>query len=94
MEPLKITHAHLSQANKSLARNIEAALTLGDMDFLSGELAWIEGLLANHQVPADLLGHFLNTYHQAVSTHLDQRGEPIVAWLTQLMGIEEDKDKH
>jgi DNA-binding transcriptional MerR regulator len=94
MEPLDIMHAHLSRANESLARDIKAALTLGDMDFLSGELAWIEGLLANHQVPADLLGHFLNTYHQAIRTHLDERGQPIVAWLTQLIGIEEDKDKH
>jgi DNA-binding transcriptional MerR regulator/methylmalonyl-CoA mutase cobalamin-binding subunit len=88
MEPLAIPHAHLSQANESLARDIEAALALGDMDFLRGELAWVEGLLANHQLPANLLEHYLNTYYQAIRTHLDERGQPIAAWLAQLIGIE------
>lgn len=88
VELLEITPAHLSQANESLARDIEAALTLGEMDFLRGEIAWIEGLLANHQIPVELLGHFLNAYHQATRTQLDERGQPIVAWLTRLIGIE------
>lgn len=88
MEPLEITPAHLSRANESLARDIEAALTLGDMEFLRDEVAWIEGLLANHQISAELLGHYLNAYHQAIRTHLDERGQPIVTWLAQLIEIE------
>jgi DNA-binding transcriptional MerR regulator len=88
MESLQIAHAHLSRANESLARDIQAALALGDMESLSGEISWIEGLLANHQIPTELLGHFLYAYHQAISKHLDERGQPVVAWLARLIGIE------
>lgn len=86
MEPLGILDAHLSQANESLACNIQAALTLGDMHFLSGELAWVEGLMAYHQLPVNLLEHYLSVYYQAIRKHINESGEPLAAWLAGLIG--------
>lgn len=84
--PLEMSPAHLTLANEELARNIIAALTLGDMSFLSAGLEWIESLLDNHHLPRQLLRHYLNAYYQAAQTHLNGRGSLIVDWLAQLNG--------
>jgi DNA-binding transcriptional MerR regulator len=80
-----ISRVHLAQANSSLARDIMAALTLGDMDFLGDEIAWAEGLLANYRLPEDMLPRHLAVYCQALQNHLDERGSPIVEWLAQFI---------
>ncbi|UCC61973.1 MAG: MerR family transcriptional regulator [Anaerolineae bacterium] len=77
--------AYLTQANQSLSRNISAALALGDMAYLGCEIEWVEGLLFNYQLPTELLGHYLKAYHQALTTHLDERGKPIITWLGELL---------
>jgi DNA-binding transcriptional MerR regulator len=79
-----IIRAHLAQANSSLARDIMATLTLGDMDFLSDDIAWAEGLLANHRLPEDMLPRYLAAYYRALHNNLDERGSPIVKWFAQL----------
>jgi hypothetical protein len=80
-----ISDAYLTQANQSMALNISAALALGDMAYLGREIEWVEGLLFNRQLPPELLGHYLRAYHQALLAHLDERGEPIMTWLGELL---------
>jgi methanogenic corrinoid protein MtbC1 len=81
-----IDHDHLAIANLELARNIIAALALGDMDFLGVDIEWVEGLLSNYRLPRELMYRYLRIYHQVAQTHLDERGVPIVAWLAHLTG--------
>jgi DNA-binding transcriptional MerR regulator/methylmalonyl-CoA mutase cobalamin-binding subunit len=76
---------HLSIANEHLARNIEAALQLGNMDFLRSDVSWVEGMLHNHEIPQDQLQRYFKTYLQAARTHLDKRGQPVVAWLAEIV---------
>jgi methanogenic corrinoid protein MtbC1 len=77
----------LAIANLSLGRNILAALTLGDMDYLNPDVDWVEGLLVNHhQMPPDVLDNYLETYCQACVRHLDQPGFVVVEWLSRLLG--------
>jgi DNA-binding transcriptional MerR regulator len=83
LEATSIAPDHLALANRELARNIEAALTLGDMDFLGADIEWIRGLLTNYALPAESLQGYLRAYCQAAQAHLDERGEPIVVWLVQ-----------
>jgi DNA-binding transcriptional MerR regulator/methylmalonyl-CoA mutase cobalamin-binding subunit len=78
--------AHLSIANQALARNIEAALMLGDIDYLCTDIEWVEGLLENFKIPRETLSQYLQAYHQAAQTHLDERGSLIVKWLARLNG--------
>jgi DNA-binding transcriptional MerR regulator len=85
-ESLDILHEYLTIANTHLAWGIMAALMLGDMDFLGGDIDWIECLLGNYRLPTDLLQRYLETYYQAAKTHLDKRGAPIVNWLAQITG--------
>ncbi|MFN3982757.1 MAG: hypothetical protein ACK4SA_20450, partial [Caldilinea sp.] len=77
----------LAIANLNLGRNILAALTLGNMDYLNPDVDWIEGLLVNHhQMPPDVLDGYLETYYQACVRHLDQPGMVVVEWLSRLLG--------
>jgi hypothetical protein len=70
-------------ANRELARNITAALALGDIDFVDDSIDWIAGLNREGYVLADALDDYLSDYHQAAQTHLDERGAPILNWLSK-----------
>ncbi|HSM56738.1 MAG TPA: MerR family transcriptional regulator [Candidatus Sulfomarinibacteraceae bacterium] len=79
---------HLPRANRGMAEGIVAALTLGDLSFLEHDLAWVEGLVRNHEYPVadDLLERYLTLYHQAVSVELNEpAGQLIIDWLEELL---------
>jgi DNA-binding transcriptional MerR regulator len=73
----------LPNVNNYLARYITAALTLGDLNFLDEDMAWVEELLRHYSLPNELLYRYLGVYHQAAAAYLDERGAPIVTWLAQ-----------
>jgi len=83
---LAIAPARLDLANRQLGMNIDAALALGDIDNLSADLEWVEGLISNHRLPAEALRSYLCAYHEATKRHLDERGELVVRWLDHLVG--------
>jgi len=71
---------HLEIANEYLARDIKAALKLGDIGFAGEELSWIEALIENRNVPQENLRKYMNYYQQALEKYLDERGKPIIEW--------------
>lgn len=75
----------LTIANRGLALNISAALALGDMDYLGTDIDWVKGLLSNYGHPTELLRDYLIAYHRAAAEFLDERGEPVVAWLNKVI---------
>jgi methanogenic corrinoid protein MtbC1 len=78
---------HLAAANLNFGRNIIAALTLGDMDFLDPDIDWIEGLLVNHyEMPPAALDHYLGAYYDAMATHLGADGHLVIEWMARLLG--------
>jgi methanogenic corrinoid protein MtbC1 len=79
-----IPHSHLANANLEFARNIIAALKLGDLEFLGTNILWVEGLFINHKLPIEQFYRYLNAYSEAVQAHLDERGQIIRDWLAQL----------
>jgi hypothetical protein len=79
------SHNHLARANRELGLNIGAALALGDMNYLGTDIEWVTGLLRNYQFPSEALTSFLWTYHQTAVERLDERGQPIIDWLGQLL---------
>lgn len=76
---------YLANANLHLARNIMAALTLGDLDFLGRDLEWVRGLLINYQLPAEHLGFYLHAYLEAARRELTGDGRIIVDWLEDIV---------
>lgn len=81
----ELKRASLDEINTDLGRDISAALALGDMAFLDANLRWVEGLMDNRQMPGTLLEEYLGAYLRAASSSLDERGKPILAWLSKRM---------
>jgi len=75
--------------NRELAHNIIAALTLGDINLLDDSIDWLEGLCSNGRVPAGTLEDYLGIYYQAARAHMDERGAPIIKWLTKRVDFDE-----
>jgi methanogenic corrinoid protein MtbC1 len=72
---------HLTLANKYLARDIDAALRLGDINYVQPDLDWLAALLVNFNVAVELLPKYMTYYKEALNTHLDERGQPIIEWM-------------
>lgn len=76
---------HLEIANQFLGNDIQAGLILGDMEFLASEMDWIKSLLENHNIPSDVLPHYLALYKQALESNLSEAGQPIIDWLDRMI---------
>jgi DNA-binding transcriptional MerR regulator len=77
----------LENANEDLGNNITGALRLGNMALLDANIDWVGGLLVTHhfRMPTEVVETYVKSYHQAVKTHLDQRGQPLKAWFEALV---------
>lgn len=82
--PAAIAACYLALANRELARRVDAALTLGDMNYLGTDVEWVKDLLANYRLPPDVLRDYLVAYHRAACDVLDERGAAVVAWLDRV----------
>ena len=81
----EMPYEHFVNANMYMARNIIAALRLGDMDYIGDELAWIEQLMTNYQWPVSILRRYWSAYHDACEVYLNGRGQPVVDWLGRVI---------
>ncbi|HEX6384141.1 MAG TPA: MerR family transcriptional regulator [Anaerolineae bacterium] len=83
-----LTAVELGNANDGLGDNIEAALTLGDMNFINANIEWLRGLLVNYhdRMPAETIKTYLEAYYEAAQEHLDERGQPILDWFEAVLG--------
>jgi methanogenic corrinoid protein MtbC1 len=68
-------------SSRFLSRDILAALRLGDISLLSGDIDWVSGLLVYAKVPENALIEFIQIYRDAVSEILGQDAEVILTWL-------------
>jgi methanogenic corrinoid protein MtbC1 len=80
-----IDRQHLTIANRHLTQDIEAALFLGDLNYLANEFTWLEELLTNYEIPPYGLHHYLATYLAVAQQTLDERGHLIVDWLSEAL---------
>ena len=79
--PLAVSPSSLLTGITHLGDNIVAALQLGDMSFVSGEMEWLKTLMQAHDRPKQELAHFMENYAQAVHQHINGSGRPIYEWL-------------
>ncbi len=78
-----IPYEHYTNANLHLSRDIYAALTFGDIEFLGAEIAWVEKLLLNYSMPVEMLQHYLHAYHLAAEEFLTGPAALVVNWLAE-----------
>jgi methanogenic corrinoid protein MtbC1 len=77
--------SHLQIANEFLGKDIQAGLSLGNLNLLENEMDWLAGLLNSHDIPAELLPKYMEFYRQAVEANLDQRGQPVIDWINSVI---------
>jgi len=81
-----ISYSLLRKANINFSRDIIAALSLGNIQFLSPDLVWLRGLLINHyQMPEGQIYTYLAAYLQAVRAQLNGRGAVLYGWLEEVL---------
>jgi DNA-binding transcriptional MerR regulator len=85
MKPAAIPYMQLVIANRNMAQNIIAALSLGDISLLETDMKWMEGLLRNHGIRDDSLKDYLAVYADAVRKETDDRARIISDYLTALL---------
>jgi len=74
-------------AIQQLGNNLRSALSLGNIEALGKEMAWIEGLLREHNQDGESLNSFLKAYAKSVDSAMGKVGQPITDWLrTQIDG--------
>jgi hypothetical protein len=79
-----IAPENLVETDADLARNIVAALTLGDINFSGADTDQVQSQLSRRCLPAGSLRDYLTAYYQAADKYLDERGRPIIDWLAKL----------
>ncbi|MEX1018906.1 MAG: MerR family transcriptional regulator [Litorilinea sp.] len=76
---------HLTVGNANFGRSIQAALALGNMNYLGSDMKWLQELLHNHyQMPRFVITEYLQAYSAAAHRHLDRAGTPLLEWLTHI----------
>lgn len=79
---------HLSIANETLARDINASLRLGDLNFIHSELDWVRALLENYHVPNEALLQYFAYYKEALEANMDEGAQPIINWMENILESE------
>lgn len=80
-----IPQSHLAAAKHNFGRDLTAALTLGNLDYLGSDLNWISGLLSYRQISPDALVLYLNCYYEGARRALGKSGHILVDWLARLL---------
>lgn len=78
----------MRDANGYLAKNITAALYLGDLKYLSTEISWVSGMLNHREKESSSLSLYLDAYRESVAHNMDERNEPILEWLNLVLAGE------
>ncbi|MGL4651261.1 MAG: hypothetical protein ACRC1H_17785, partial [Caldilineaceae bacterium] len=77
----------LAAGNFHFSSNVAAALALGNLDYMSADLEWVDGLLTYHAgMPASQVDLYLQAYLDSARELLDARGRPLIFWLARLAG--------
>jgi len=80
--PLPISPDNIKTGIHFLGENINAALQLGDMSYVSAEIDWLKTLLQSYETPPQQLIHFMEIYSQAINKDINGQGKPISEWLS------------
>jgi DNA-binding transcriptional MerR regulator len=76
-----ITIGSLREANDHFGSGLSAALSLGGLGLLHGDLAWVNRMLKNRPDVQSSLKDYLKAYRQAVDSVMGKDGALITDWL-------------
>jgi DNA-binding transcriptional MerR regulator len=71
--------------NAFFTSELQAALELGDLDFMAFDFRWLEKLLADRKMTKKNLSPYLTLYQQVIRKHLEKAGALIIEWITSYL---------
>ncbi len=71
----------IESSTQFLGDDIMAALQLGDLSLIDGEIEWVRSHLKSNNIPGHVLSTYMQLYADAVSQHINGAGKPIIEWL-------------
>jgi MerR family transcriptional regulator, light-induced transcriptional regulator len=80
--PIEISTLAIQQ----LGNNLLSALSLGYIQALQAEMAWIQGLMREHNQSAESLDSFLTAYAKSIDSAMGKEGQPISTWIRTQIG--------
>lgn len=84
-----LSPAMMHKAALNFSRDIDAALALGNLDYLEVDLQWIQGLLTNHyHMPETMITRYLAAYLQATEVIFKESGTLLINWLKRVLTLE------
>jgi hypothetical protein len=75
---------HIALANLHLTRDVLASLKLGELDYLSQDIMWAQGLIENYNIPPETLIDYLTAYGKVVQSTIGEAGKPIAETMQSL----------
>ncbi len=75
---------YLVTAHKFFGNNLVAALQLGDLHFMDGEMDWLRVLLQANHLPEKIVSEYVQAYATATHLHLGDKGQLILAWMESI----------
>lgn len=75
---------YLTIASTNFSRDIDAALAFGRIEAIETELGWLRSLLANYNLPPDLLQEYLVAYRDSAKSILPAEASILLDWLDRL----------
>lgn len=79
--------AYFSSAHKYMGDNIVAALRLGNMNYLNGEIEWLNVMLEGYNLPRSLVPQYLDLYSRMVRSQLASQALPITSWFERSLHL-------
>ena len=73
----------IDTSTQFLGDNIIAALQLGDLSLIDGEIDWVNSLLKSNNIPEQVLGRYMQLYADAVLQNINGAGKPVADWLNK-----------
>jgi len=77
----KFSSESLQTSTQFLGDNLIAALQLGDLSFMDGEIDWVRSLLKSNNIPEQVLNAYMQLFTDAVAQNINGAGKPIANWL-------------
>ena len=68
-------------AIQELGNNLISALSLGSLEAVETEMAWIEGLVREHNQNVESLDSFFSAYAKSIDSAMGKEGQPISDWI-------------
>jgi len=79
----KFSSEAIDTSTQFLGDNIIAALQLGDLSLIDGEIDWVKSLLKSNNIPEQVLEMYMQLYAEAVHQNINGAGKPVTDWLNK-----------